>query len=53
MTNQELKDWAIQLKQALENPKLCPRKRVIIQQQLLDACIEITRREKNPNKTSS
>jgi hypothetical protein len=54
MTESELIEWAKQLKTALENPKLCPRKRAIIEQQLLDACVEITkRRVKDPSRSQS
>jgi hypothetical protein len=54
MTDQELTEWAKQLKTALENPKLCQRKRAIIERQLLDACLELTRRRvKNPTKPTS
>ena len=54
MSNEELENWAKELKTALENPKLCLRKRVIIEKQLLDACVEITkRRVKDPSRTQS
>jgi hypothetical protein len=54
MTEEELTNWAKELKIALENPKLCLRKRAIIERQLLDACLELTRRRvKNPTKPTS
>ena len=49
----ELVVWARQLKAALDNPKLCPRKRAVIEQQFVKACKEIAEKRKSSDEIPS
>lgn len=46
MTLQELEDFAREMIERLQDPKLCNKKRVVVERELTRVCIEITERKK-------